>query len=489
MTFTIHTPTRTRRVWCFFSPYDIAYYAAQALHYVHPKNDLILLDGRTDPDFFYEVIRARNIPADNVFVASNTWDSKLPYHKHLVEHDLHALTTFLQRHQSARPDEQLALVPFQANAPTFVEMYHVLQRRFGDDLGYIGEDPLWSVLFGNKGIVHPTANGSSVWARTVGEVLPCGLRAPKGRLCVTAKDVRQTWRDWGCPDSLVLKEIESSGGAGVHFVHADKPPTPPDAKYALPQHLPLKGIPLGQAPIIVEEDLRTKHKRLDFLAIQYDASVARPSASVQAQSDALRPSASPTITLGPVIKQQFLKGNVYSGSHTIDQSSEVVQRIRKDVMTAVQRMRPTHRGGFDIAVGDDPNSSDPPTLYLLDVNSSRFNGTDTARALCSWKHPTAAHFTYFSTPSVSGDVRKRVRAAFPWASMTAFDGRRGRWVVVGDSVEQCATRKATLLREMDTWTREAQEAARKAKADAAQWNSGCMGKVKAMWAWVKAWFG
>ena len=375
MTFTIHTPTRTRRVWCFFSPYDIAYYAAQALHYVHPENDLILLDGRTDPDFFYEVIRARNIPTDNVFVASNTWDSKLPYHKHLVEHDLHALTTFLQRHQSARPDEQLALVPFQANAPTFVEMYHVLQRRFGD-LGYIGEDPLWSVLFGNKGIVHPTANGSSVWARTVGEVLPCGLRAPKGRLCVTAKDVQQTWRDWGCPDSLVLKEIESSGGAGVHFVHADKAPAPPDAKYAVPKHLSLKGIPLGQAPIIVEEDLRTKHKRLDFLAIQYDASVTRPSASV-AQDDPQQP----TITLGPVIKQQFLKGNVYSGSHTIDQSSEVVQRIRKDVVTAVQRMCPTHRGGFDIAVGDDPAGSTraPRTLRIL----ARRRSAATCASVCA----------------------------------------------------------------------------------------------------------
>ena len=303
-----------------------------------PKHDKVLVDGRSDRVLLERVMRRRQIPASSVFVASNTTETTIPYHRYLTQPgERERLIAFIQGiHKTHRvphhSQHSYTLVPFCASSPEFIELLVALQRstnHTNPDIQWCvdGEDDRWTRLYGNKGIVHPrVGEETSVWSRMIGEVPH--LQIPNGRLCQTADDIHSVWCEWGKPSSVVLKDIDSSGGAGVHFVHPNADGTALDLFDTYPDGTTTP-IPIGQTDIIVEEDLRLKHDRLDFLAIQYHGS-----------------------SLSPVIEQQFLPGNRYSGSFTVEQDHPVIQRVKEGVRHVVQRMAPSHRGGFDICVGD-----------------------------------------------------------------------------------------------------------------------------------------
>ena len=410
------------RIWCFFSPYDIPYYSAQALHFMNPTHDKVIVDGRTDRTVLQRTMRQRQIPASSVFIASNTTKTTTPYHRYLTQPcERERLISFLNGPSHAKSSNRVyTIVPFTASSPEFIELLMILRKTTTLELKVSGEEDQWTRLYGNKGIVHPrVGEETSVWSRMIGDVPH--LQIPKGRLCITAADIHSVWCEWGKPSSVVIKDIDSSGGAGVHFVGPNADGT---ALELVDKHADgtTTAIALGQTDIIVEEDLRLRHKHLEFLAIQYDGT-----------------------TLSPVIKQQFLPGNRYSGSFTVEQNDAVILRMKEGVQEVVRRLAPTHRGGFDICVGDKNR------LYILDINTSRYNGTDTARALCSWWAPDTPHcafFTTIKTPPYAIYEVLRQEGSGQWAEVISYACGTARWVVSGDNPAICTERQEHIQRRL-----------------------------------------
>lgn len=386
-------------LWMFWvgSGYDSSYFSSQVLQYVDvSRGDLVIVDGRGDADYVRHIATQRGIPLDRVYTSQ---PSELAFCRQLVQHETRPIGRWLRRHT-----KHVVLAPFSTCTSTFVEFLFQLRRDAPPDLRIEreGESIEWATVFGNKGIVHRRLDeASGVWQRVVGEDSG-DIRAPRGFLCRGKAEVLEAWRRLGDP-SVALKEIDSSGGVGVHFLR-----DPAD----------LDALDLGPLEVIVEEDLRLRHERLEFLTIHYaDGEV------------------------GMVMEQKFANGTFYIGSQTISQDTDVVRRIRAGAQRIVARLRPRHVGGFDIAVGDGH------ALYVLDVNSARFNGSHTAMALKQWRFPEHEHFTYFkaSLPNPESFAALRARHAdLSWCEASCYDGQTARWLVVGASPEECAAREATL---------------------------------------------
>ena len=409
-----HSPRKEGipHLWLFWlgSGYDARAYSSRVLHFVDvARGDLVLVDGRADQSYVRDVARRRGIPRDRIFASQ---PSALPFASQLTQHETRRIGAWVRRHT-----DTIVLVPASTCTDTFAEFDMQLRRDAPADLAIEaeGEDLAWARLFGNKGFVHPRLRegerATSLWQRALGDGGSGDVRVPRGFLCRGKDEVREAWRRLG-DASVALKEIDSSGGIGVHF---------------LQQPADLDALEIGSAEIIVEEDLRLRHARLRFLTIHYDGAA-----------------------LGPVMEQLFMRddatgvpGALYSGSRTIPQDTDVVRRIRAGMQRVVDRLRPTHVGGFDVAVGDDD------ALYVLDVNSARFNGSHTAMAAMAWRFPDQRHFACFkltrTEPERFERLRERVRD-LPWCEPVCYDGRTARWVVAGDSPAACAHREA-LLRE------------------------------------------
>ena len=396
---TVNDHASSPHLWMFWvgSGYDSTYFSSQALQYVDvSRGDLVIIDGRGDAGYVQHIADERNIPLDCVYTTQAT---ELPFSRQLVQQETRSIGEWIRQHTS-----RIVLTPFSTCTATFVEFMFQLRRDAPPDLQIEreGESIEWATVFGNKGIVHRRLDeASGVWQRVVGEESG-DIRAPRGFLCRGKEEIREAWRRLGDP-SVALKEIDSSGGFGVHFL---RDPAELDA------------LDIGQVEVIVEEDLRLRHERLDFLTIHY------------AHGE-----------VGAVMDQKFENGTCYIGSRTIAQDTDVVRRIREGARRIVSTLRPRHVGGFDIAVGDGRD------LYVLDVNSARFNGTHTAMALKQWRFPEHEHFAYFKASLPRPETFAALRARYAdldFCEASCFDGRTARWLVVGSSPEECAAREATL---------------------------------------------
>ena len=344
-------------VWCLSDYYggNMLERCQFAIHLVKPGDYIICYPYPEFVEFVNYYCREYKLDPKQVIWTTGKNSS---LHTDIRDYNIDTIINIIKKHS------HVCFIPTMVDKE-FLEWYQLIRVSIQNNqsITYCGDGLDWIALWGRKSILHPrwsvdNSQGKTQNLSSLRKVLPSSKEIlPQGYICYSRSDVYQIWDKWNDKNShkpvrLVLKDIDSCGGAGIQFINRRS-----DIENAL-----------VEGEFLVERNLQDLHQKLLFFAITFEGQNIN----------------------GDPFLQVFNGDTFYSGSHSFEHPS--FPEIKQWTQKILEAIKPQGRGGFDFCVGDDSH------IYLLDVNTARFNGSHYAQECIRDRLKTNCYFYQYRVP-------------------------------------------------------------------------------------------
>lgn len=339
---------KTVKVWCLGSFYDFKqdYRSTQAIHLMKNSDFIICKRSKEYQDFIKHYSKEYKI-ADSQII----W---YPEHYETIDQYMKE-EGYKKIIDLAKVNKEMQLIPTMVTQ-IFADWYQLIKaiiksRKIKCRLTYSGDNLDWMALWGKKSILYPNWDKSNPSKNSpLKEIVPdIGKILNEGYICHSKTEIKEVFEHFD-KTPIVIKEIDSCGGDGIVFAKTE-------------QEIDELTNTILLSNCIVEKDLTDSDQS------NCDQSNCDQSNSDQSNSD------QPIFTsvlykkskvIDKPYLQLFSSPTAYCGAHSLKhkKSNEIKEWTEK----IVSALHAKGRGGLDFCIKGD-------NLYLIDVNTARFNGT------------------------------------------------------------------------------------------------------------------
>ena len=324
---------KTVKVWCLGSFYDLKqdYRSTQAIHLMKQYDFIICRKSKEYQDFVKHYSQEYKIDESHILWYPEKYET---IDKYMKEGGYKKIT------ELAKKNKEMQLIPTMVT-PEFAEWYQLIKaivkcQKIKCRLTYSGENMDWMALWSKKSILYPNWNKTNPDQKSpLQETIPDIEKIlNKGYICHNKKEVKEVFEHFE-NSPIVIKEIESCGGDGIIFIKKHEEIDKLNNSSLLSR-------------CIVEKDLNYCNENADenllFTSVLYKKSKV----------------------IDKPYLQLFSSQSAYCGARSLkhNKSKEISEWAEK----IVAALHAKGRGGFDFCIKGD-------NLYLIDVNTARFNGT------------------------------------------------------------------------------------------------------------------